>query len=104
MSTGRKYTTEDYDLIEQFVTEGLTAEQIGLKLAPPVSSNALRCAASRAGIRLVPRGRRAKIQKFSLTEDQIEALRALLGLVHYDDLAMSWLAVLPIEFRSRGDQ
>lgn len=63
MSTGRTYTAKDYDLIERSVTEGLTAEQIGLKLAPPVSSNALRCAASRAGIRLGPRGRRSAAQR-----------------------------------------
>jgi hypothetical protein len=38
---------------------------------------------------------------FYLTGDQLDALRALLGLVHYDELATSWLALLPIEFRSR---
>lgn len=43
-------------------------------------------------------------ETFHLTGDQLDALRALLGLVHYDDLAMSWLALLPIEFRSRGEQ
>jgi hypothetical protein len=32
-----------------------------------------------------------------MTEYQAEALRALLGLVHYDDLASSWLAMLPAE-------
>jgi hypothetical protein len=32
-----------------------------------------------------------------MTECQADALRALLGLVHYDDLASSWLAMLPAE-------
>lgn len=42
-------------------------------------------------------------QAFRLTTDQVDALRALLGLVHYDDLADALLAILPIDFHpSRG--
>lgn len=40
---------------------------------------------------------------FELSADQLDALRALLGLVHYDDLADALLAILPIDFHpSRG--
>jgi len=34
-----------------------------------------------------------------LRGDQIGAVRALLNLVHYDDLAQSWLDMLPGELR-----
>jgi len=33
-----------------------------------------------------------------MTGDQVDALRALLSLVHYDALAQSWLDLLPAEF------
>lgn len=43
-------------------------------------------------------------ETFHLTADQLGALHALLGLVHYDALAESWLNLLPAEFRpERGD-
>ena len=38
-----------------------------------------------------------KKKRFDLSKDQIDALRALLCLVHYDDLALSWLDLLPNE-------
>jgi hypothetical protein len=38
-------------------------------------------------------------QAFRLSGDQLDAIRALLGLVHYDDLAKSWLDLLPQAFR-----
>lgn len=34
---------------------------------------------------------------WAMTDYQADALRALLGLVHYDELAQSWLATLPAE-------
>jgi len=39
---------------------------------------------------------------FYLHQDQINALHALLALVHYDDLAESWLKMLPAELRPQG--
>lgn len=36
-----------------------------------------------------------------LNEDQRCALRELLGLVHYDDLAQSWRNLLPLELTQR---
>lgn len=38
-------------------------------------------------------------QVYVLTEDQVEALGALLMLVRYDDLAQSWLNSLPEKLR-----
>jgi hypothetical protein len=40
-------------------------------------------------------------QSFHLAEDQLCALRELLGLVHYDTLANEWLRLLPKQFRPR---
>lgn len=39
---------------------------------------------------------------FYLHQDQLDALHALLSLVHYDDLAESWLKMLPVELRPQG--
>lgn len=33
--------------------------------------------------------------RVALTDEQVDAARALLALVHYDDLAASWLDLLP---------
>ncbi len=35
----------------------------------------------------------------TLDRDQLCALHQLLSLVHYDDLAQSWLDLLPVELR-----
>ncbi len=35
----------------------------------------------------------------TLDRDQLCALHELLGLVHYDNLAQSWLDLLPVELR-----
>lgn len=38
---------------------------------------------------------------FELSDDQLCAVRELLALVHYDDLAASWLGLLPDAFKPR---
>lgn len=51
-------------------------------------ANAVRWAEAQAAGRVVT---------VALSTDHIEALRALLGLVHYDDLAQGWRDLLPAE-------
>lgn len=38
---------------------------------------------------------------FELSDDQLDAVRELLALVHYDDLAVAWLDLLPAAFHPR---
>lgn len=47
---------------------------------------------------VTPAEERTGEEPFFLTGDQLCALRDLLALVHYDDLADSWLKLLPTEF------
>ncbi len=41
---------------------------------------------------------RQRDRMFLLSDEQLDALRALLGLVRYDDTATKWLDILPTEF------
>ena len=40
-----------------------------------------------------------KKKRFDLSKEQLDALKALLGLVHYDDLSFSWIDILPEDMR-----
>lgn len=39
--------------------------------------------------------------KVTLTYEQLNALQSLLGLIHYDDLALNWLTILPLALRPK---